>query len=404
MKVIKREGELVLSGCIMSADDSKRARGSDVTRTALHRMVDEANARMKAHGPICVYAGGDVETTNLQGEVIRLACEDKDVVVDIKVLDTPEGDKIKDIVNHFGSVSVGAAPMGTSDDSGTINLRGATLENMSIPWGECAEHLVNELRKIRQVLDQGRLGNESGRLVWVKDAVSRLLMGQGVEVLPEQSDASGVTITMSKNKPTSKPTLEELEAILNAGEEPPIEILPNGEVRAIDTIKVTFPSHDGCVPSEVVEAGLDGIKQAMNFVDDSIPDGYVKIVVMTTEDKAKAINKAIDYINASDKSDPLFSIIDVLEKRDSAIKSVDFNGAVTHVALHEEIAVVGTVGRDGLPQKAIDSIADSDEHMPTPDGYEEITVVAPKTCYTCGKVGCTPQNHAGWHPDDDGRA
>jgi hypothetical protein len=29
-----------------------------------------------------------------------------------------------------------------------------------------------------------------------------------------------------------KPTIEELEAILNSGEEVPIEILPNGEVRA----------------------------------------------------------------------------------------------------------------------------------------------------------------------------
>lgn len=24
------------------------------------------------------------------------------------------------------------------------------------------------------------------------------------------------------------------------------------------------------------------------------------------------------------------------------------------------------------------------------------------TCMTCGKPGCRPMNHAGWHPDDEG--
>lgn len=24
-----------------------------------------------------------------------------------------------------------------------------------------------------------------------------------------------------------------------------------------------------------------------------------------------------------------------------------------------------------------------------------------RACFTCGKEGCMPQNHAGWHPDDD---
>ena len=36
----------------------------------------------------------------------------------------------------------------------------------------------------------------------------------------------------------AKPTIEELEDILNAGEEPPIKILPNGEVQALSQVEI----------------------------------------------------------------------------------------------------------------------------------------------------------------------
>ncbi len=45
-------------------------------------------------------------------------------------------------------------------------------------------------------------------------------------------------LEVEKKKPVDipkRPTIEELEAILNSEEEQAIEILPNGEVRAIDT-------------------------------------------------------------------------------------------------------------------------------------------------------------------------
>jgi hypothetical protein len=29
-------------------------------------------------------------------------------------------------------------------------------------------------------------------------------------------------------------------------------------------------------------------------------------------------------------------------------------------------------------------------------------VPPPRPCHTCGKPDCTPQNHAGWNPDDEG--
>jgi hypothetical protein len=31
-----------------------------------------------------------------------------------------------------------------------------------------------------------------------------------------------------------------------------------------------------------------------------------------------------------------------------------------------------------------------------------LTPKPPRPCHTCGRLNCTPQNHAGWSPDDEG--